>query len=257
MSTKSAAKKGAAAPAAPSGSVVVAALEAAYAAVRANHPDLPAVVFITGTGLMGRGAKWGHYWRDRWVDVASAKSGEDGAIVTAAGRHPEVFIAGERLACGAEDTFETILHEGAHALAVVRQIKDTSRDGRYHNARFLALATELGLEYAGEGPDTIIGYSNTRLAPETIERYAEVIAQLQAAITTYLDTFVGLDLSGSGGGDGKLPTPPKGGKDGKRSTNYVKAVCSCETPRTIRISARTLAEGPVACGLCGEAFTEA
>jgi hypothetical protein len=34
----------------------------------------------------------------------------------------------------------TLLHEAAHALADQRAIKDNSRQGRYHNARYRQLA---------------------------------------------------------------------------------------------------------------------
>ena len=47
---------------------------------------------------------------------------------------PEVFIATELLADGAADVFGVLLHEAAHAIAAARDIKDTSRQGRYHNA---------------------------------------------------------------------------------------------------------------------------
>ena len=36
----------------------------------------------------------------------------------------------------------TLLHEGAHGLASVRKVQDTSRQGRFHNARYNALAEE-------------------------------------------------------------------------------------------------------------------
>jgi hypothetical protein len=45
---------------------------------------------------------------------------------------PEVFVGGEGLIRGAASVLETLLHEAAHALAYVRDIKDTSRQGRYH-----------------------------------------------------------------------------------------------------------------------------
>jgi hypothetical protein len=35
------------------------------------------------------------------------------------------------------------VHEAAHGLANTRGVKDTSRQGRYHNKRFRALAEEL------------------------------------------------------------------------------------------------------------------
>ena len=33
------------------------------------------------------------------------------------------------------DVLDTLLHEAAHALAAARGIKDTSRQGRYHNKK--------------------------------------------------------------------------------------------------------------------------
>jgi hypothetical protein len=47
-----------------------------------------------------------------------------------------------------------MLHEAAHALAQVRGIKDTSRRGRWHNARFRALAEELRIEVRKEDRNT-------------------------------------------------------------------------------------------------------
>ncbi len=38
---------------------------------------------------------------------------------------------------GAADVLGTLLHETAHALAHVRDIKDTSRQGRWHNGPWL------------------------------------------------------------------------------------------------------------------------
>jgi hypothetical protein len=246
----------------PTGSALVAALEATYAEVRKHTPDLPEIIFITGTGLGLFSAKWGHYRRDAWTD-ALAKEGKEGgatdaADALAAGRRPEIFIAGERLACGAEDTLETILHEAAHALAVVREVKDTSRDFRYHNKRFLGLAEELGLTYPHEKPHPVIGFSDTALTDETKKTYAKVIKRLDAAITVYLDTFKRLGIGqgdngdGKTGGDGGIKVPPKGGRS-KSSRNNVKATCGCG--RIIRASKKVLADGPITCGLCGEDFT--
>jgi hypothetical protein len=48
---------------------------------------------------------------------------------------------------------DTELHEAAHGLAAARGIQDTSRQGRYRNARYRGLAEELGLAagHAGSG----------------------------------------------------------------------------------------------------------
>jgi hypothetical protein len=57
----------------------------------------------------------------------------------------------------------TLLHEATHGLAHARGIRDTSRQGRYHNKRYAQLATELGLQVAEVDP---IGWSATSV-PET------------------------------------------------------------------------------------------
>jgi len=73
----------------------------------------------------------------------------------------------------------TLLHEAAHALADVRGIKDTSRQGRWHNARFKALAAELGIEVT---KDPRLGWSPTTLTEPTRTAYADNISALGAAL---------------------------------------------------------------------------
>ncbi len=233
------------------GSTVVKAMEKAYASLRKAHPDLPEVLFITGTGLMGRGAKWGHYGADRWV------LRQDGTVTDEAGRLPEIFIAGERLACGATDTFATMVHEAVHALAVVRGVQDTSRGFRYHNQKFVALAEELGMEWPeGQSPDVSIGFSAVVLREDTIKKHAKVIEALDKAIHAHLDTFERLGLvTGKGGtkGNGENPDLPKTPKKPASRSN-LKATCSCEEPRIIRASAAVLEAGGITCSECASDF---
>ncbi|WP_219419925.1 hypothetical protein [Pseudonocardia nigra] len=54
----------------------------------------------------------------------------------------------------------TLLHEAAHGVATTRGIKDTSRQGRYHNRKFAELAEELGITVALDGAR---GWSATTL----------------------------------------------------------------------------------------------
>jgi hypothetical protein len=75
---------------------------------------------------------------------------------------------GEGLERGPEPVFATLLHEAAHALADAREIQDTSRQGRYHNLRFRALAEELGLVVT---PAPGIGWSATTLPAATAALY--------------------------------------------------------------------------------------
>lgn len=245
------------------GSLIVAALEAAWAAIQKTTPDLPDVVFITGTGLMGRGAKWGHYRPHGWATRAETGDhdhADDDALVRfhADGRRPEVFIAGERLASGADLTLQTLLHEAAHALNAARGEKGTSKEGRYHNRTFVAAAEELGLAWPENAQaDATIGFSAVVLTDAARERFAEVIANLDAAIHVFLDTFAGMRLDkGAQGGDGLAKGALPGGAPAKpKSRNNPRALCACETPRLIRASRKVLEEAPIVCGLCNEPFT--
>jgi hypothetical protein len=99
---------------------------------------------------------------------------------------PELFMAGELLAAGGRAVLEVMLHEGSHALAVVRSIKDTSAEGnRYHNKRFVALATEMGLR-GPDRPEKVIGWSDCRITDETAAAYADVINTIDSARLPFL-----------------------------------------------------------------------
>src|SRR5215472_12882687 len=107
------------------GSRIITALERAWAAIRQRHPEIPAVVVITGSATAQAGTprgyqRRGHHWPERWVT-----GDQDGE------RAPELFIAGELLdGPGAGRlVVEVMLHEAAHALAAGRGIKDTSAAG--------------------------------------------------------------------------------------------------------------------------------
>jgi hypothetical protein len=105
---------------------MVDALETAWAAIQRVHPDVPDVVLTIGSGTVGRPAgkvTLGHFAPDRWERVG--------------GKAPELFIGGEGLSRGAPDVLATLLHEAAHGAAHRRGIKDTSRQGRYHNTKRL------------------------------------------------------------------------------------------------------------------------
>src|SRR6266700_2169878 len=107
-------------PTSTAASVLVAALERAWTAIRARHPQVPEVVMAVASGSVGRRGelKLGHFADRRWT-------------VTTAER-PELFVGGEGLAAGAVEVLGTLLHEAAHGLAATRGIQDTSRQGRYH-----------------------------------------------------------------------------------------------------------------------------
>src|SRR5690349_2001594 len=182
------------------GSRIIAAIESAWVAIRARHPEIPDVVIVTGAGTNQKGTPEGyrlrgHHWPERWVTDPAER------------RMPELFVAGELLAASGQAVLEVMLHEAAHALAVVRGIKDTSAEGnRYHNKRFVALATEIGLR-GPDRPEEVIGWSDCRIADETAAAYADVISAIDSARLPFL-----LDGPlGTGGGEGG----PGGGDDGE------------------------------------------
>lgn len=228
------------------GSDIILALEDAYNKIRNVHPDLIKVIFITGTGVGPHGARWGHFSRQRWLDAISQ------------GRHPEMFIAGETLAFGAEHTLRVILHESAHGLAAVRDIEETSAYGRYHNKKFLALAEELGLEFRNEHSKSV-GYSDVYLTDESRLKYKDALQALQHASDLQLDTLahMGLTLSPDGQVEGgcaprRIDRSPRKAKD----KNLLKCVCECDPPRVIRASKKVLMGAPIQCVACMGDFHE-
>ncbi|HLX48550.1 MAG TPA: hypothetical protein VKS82_09465 [Streptosporangiaceae bacterium] len=201
----------------PAASGVLRALEATWQHIQSRHPQVPPVIIIMASGTGGKHTKWGHYAPQRWH-----ASGEN---------HAEIMISGEGLRRGARDVLGTLLHEAAHALAAARDIKDTSRQGRYHNKHFKALAEELGITVTH---DQAIGWSVTSVPDGTAKTYARQITALDKAMTIWRHD----EINGTG--------------TGKRNTNLIAAACPCE--RSIRIAATVLADAPITCGACGSDF---
>src|SRR4051794_31357657 len=208
---------------------VVAALEHAWAAIRAPHPDLPEVVVVLASGSVGTAPgtlRLGHFAAMRWHHADNHTTAEP---PTAAGEAlPEVFVGGEGLARGPVDVLGTLLHEATHALAFVRGIKDTSRQGRYHNRRFATLAAELGLHIT-EAPG--IGWSDTHIPETTVTAYANVVDELRRALTIYRRSETPFTATGTGGDDDKsggdtIRTPGPGGP-ANGSNNPLACTCGC------------------------------
>jgi hypothetical protein len=201
---------------------LIAALEAGWAAIRTHHPEIPPAVIVVASGSpakpkAGDAMKWGHFASLRW------QHGPD--------RLNEVLVSGEGLSRTPDQILTTLLHEAAHALADVRHIQDTSRQGRWHNKHFAALAMELGLT---PEKDPKIGWSPCTLRAETTTRYQQVLDDLTDAISAY-----------------RHPEPLDA-KTRTSNNNGVTAECGC--PRKIRCAASVLAEGPILCGVCQQPF---
>jgi hypothetical protein len=223
---------------------VVAALEVAWAAIQARHPDVPHVILTLGAGSLGepRGSlKLGHFAADRWS--------------TSNGRTAELFVGGEGLGRGANGVLETLLHEAAHGVAATRSIKDTSRQGRYHNRKFRGLGEELGLTIAEVDG---IGWSGTMLAPGSEQEYAAELEVLGTALTIFRysesearDAAVepGPDAGADDQDDEQEPAAPA------RPKNGLSVVCGCG--RRVRVAQSVLELGPIICGVCNQPFEAA
>jgi len=199
-------------------STMVAAMERAWQAIRARHREVPEVIVVLGAGSEARRGlfKLGHFAAARW-QVADQ-------------RRPEVLVSGEGLRRGPVDVLGTLLHEAAHGLADARGVKDTSRQGRYHNAKYARLAGELGLEVAC---DRQTGWSQTTVPDALAEAYAGVLAGLDAALKLWRYA------------EQQLPTPAS-------SRNLL--ACACPCGRKLRVARQTLVQAPIVCGACEEPF---
>ncbi len=219
---------------------LVATLERTWTAIQHRHPDLPDVVIITGagTGRIPGGLILGHFAAHCW------QVGDDN-------RH-ELFVGGEGLRRGARDVLATLLHEAGHGLAAARDLKDTSRQGRYHNAKYKTLAEELGIEVAHH---PIMGYSTTTLPDRTAEVYRAELAELERALTLHRRVAGVINDDDSGPEHVKV-TPPPDEPDQPAKRHTPVYACGCQEPRKLRMSKRTFEAGPITCGVCGEPFQD-
>ncbi len=156
---------------------------------------------------------------------------------------PESLIGESSSACGTQLSFERLLHEAVHGIAAARGVRDTSRAGRYHNRRFLAIADELGLDHSEE-PHASSGFSLVVLRPETKRRYRSTIDRLQRAVKAH-----GVAVADESGTAFRGPAARHGSSGGGVR---VKAVCDCG--RNVRVVPSVLEQAPIMCGACGKAF---
>jgi hypothetical protein len=199
---------------------LVVAIECTWAAIQERHPDVPDVVLTLGNGSARPGQlTLGHFHDGKWA------TGET--------RMPELFVGGEGLARGPRAVLGTLLHEATHGVAATRSIKDTSRQGRYHNTRFRDLATELGIRVER---DPRIGWSITTVPDTTAQHYGDQIAALDAAIKAHRLA----DVHGAGR---------------TTSNNGLVATCECDPPRKVRLSRTAYDAGAITCGACEADFT--
>jgi curved DNA-binding protein CbpA len=192
-------------------------LEETWLEIRRWHPEIPPAVIIIASGTDGKQARLGHHAPGRWNVAGEQRT--------------EIMISGEGLRRTPSEVLATLLHEAAHALAHERGIKDTSRQGRYHNKQFKTCAEELGLTVTH---DDRTGWSASTITPLTQAAYARQLGALAEAMTLWRH--------------GETTTGPTA----RRNTNLLAAVCPCG--RSIRVAASTLAEAPITCQACDGDF---
>lgn len=224
------------------GSITVAAIESAWRAIQERHSEVPDVVVVSGGGTETRRGQvlvtWGHFHPEQWD--------------THGGQRHELLVSGECLGRGALFTLTTVLHEAAHALNYAREIKDTSRRGKYHNKRFISAANELGMIWPDEAkPHVTTGFSDVQLTDETAEAYADVLDVLETGRRAWRTLVSPDEVESTEEGDEGAESPAKR----KRSTNTKpKAECGCGPERAIWASRRVLDALTVACGECGQLY---
>jgi DnaJ domain len=199
-------------PGSRAASLLVQVLEDTWTAIRRHHPQIPAVVIILASGTESRQPRWGHFASGRWYVQHNERA--------------EVMISGEALRLTPAEVLAVILHEAAHALAHARGIKDTSRQGRYHNKEFKIHAGELGLTAERDRRN---GWSASKITHHAEHAYASQLDALAEAMTLWRRSETT-------------------GPATRRSTNLIAACCPCG--RSIRVAASTLAEAPITCQAC-------
>lgn len=245
------------APASAGVSALSATLERIWLRIREHHPEVPDAIVVLGASTeRGRSVTLGHYSVARWVQGVEVEGVEKRK------RKAEVMIAAE-LFHNLGDVLEVLLHEAAHGLAHSRKIQDCSRQGRYHNEKYKALAEEVGLFVM---KTKTFGWSETKLSPAAEQRYAAELAELaaiheatgkvrrigrglQRPPADELEEEGGEGEGGEGGegegGEGK----GKGEKKGKVSMR-----CACEPPLTILLNYGQADRHPITCGGCSTVF---
>jgi hypothetical protein len=198
----------------PTAVELVAALDRAWGDIRGRHEEVPPVVLLVGPSPSRPRAKrrtLGYFAPVGWSvprsdgggclpapegRLAEADESEDwySELAVRADRillsvaqlyremsntRGELFVATELVARGATEMFAVLLHEAAHTIASRRGIKDTSRQGRYHNGRFRMIAEEVGLV---GGRDSERGWSLMVLSADAKSGYMDTLARLKAAV---------------------------------------------------------------------------
>jgi hypothetical protein len=175
-----------------------------------------------------RSGVMGYFAEDRWAFESGGR------------RLHEIGIIAEHLDEGTEQLATTILHELAHVFAHATGGGETSRGGRYHNARFGTIASE---EF---GLDVVLipgrGHFTTGLTDRARVDYADELLALDRARVLVRQSRLRIQRrSGPEGGDGN-----------RKKQAWVYAKCECDT--TIRVALDAWRPGRISCDDCARKF---
>ncbi|MDM5287393.1 MULTISPECIES: SprT-like domain-containing protein [Bacillus subtilis group] len=86
----------------------------------------------------------------------------------------EINLSAEFLDLDFFETMDTLLHEMVHLYHLIKGIKDTSRNGTYHNKHFKQKVLEIGFEYEEEKPHPIHGWTYARIGQKAKDRISQL-----------------------------------------------------------------------------------
>lgn len=172
----------------------------------------------------------------------------------------EMFLNAARQAAQptseAEEVLVTLLHEACHVWAQLCGIRDTSRDGRYHNRRFAEIALTIGLAVQ---KDRQIGHDTPGLSSWARAEYGDLLAELERGLVLVREPrpsrLAGpADQEAGGSAVTTVPGPTTS------SSKYVFASCRCLDARrhrvTIRAAKGSWRPGVITCSICQTPFKE-
>ena len=195
---------------------ILSALDAALTIVRETNKDIPtALAVVISTG---RGKFHGSFQASQWEDTD-----ESGQVL---GKRHELVMSSESLARGGKDTLVTLIHEAMHAQAHATGVKDTSRQGRFHNDKFRSLAEGAGLTCTKDSGGST---TTTGLQTWAEKLYAPVIAALDEVLTTHRI---------------KVTDKPVSAK------STVRVQCGCQSPVTLPSSGSRIMDKTTCCARC-------
>lgn len=143
----------------------------------------------------------------------------------------------------------TLLHEMCHAYAEATGIRDTSRDGRYHNRRFAEIALAIGLQIER---DARIGHRTPRLTARSRVDYDDLLVQLK-------DGLVLMREAQPAQADHDRNDSAANNTDEGEASKYVFASCGCRTDGgkavMIRVARGSWRQNTIRCSACATTFS--